>query len=76
MAEARGGGGTEQRRQRQVPDLKQSVKLGYHHLVTDGAYRRAGVAAHLSTFTLRDHLDLWRLLHAAGGRGPRPRPKS
>ncbi|KAK3137934.1 hypothetical protein QOZ80_5AG0362320 [Eleusine coracana subsp. coracana] len=55
-----------------LPDFKQSVKLkyvklGYHHLVTHGAYLLLAplpglVAAHLSTFTLRDLASLWQSL--------------
>jgi 3-ketoacyl-CoA synthase len=70
MAETGGGGADqEQRRQQGLPDFKQSVKLkyvklGYHHLVTHGAYLLLAplpglVAAHLSTFTLRDLAQLW-----------------
>ncbi|CAD6332784.1 unnamed protein product [Miscanthus lutarioriparius] len=55
-----------------MPDFKQSVKLkyvklGYHHLISHGAYLLLAplpglVAAHLSTFTLRDLADLWQSL--------------
>jgi 3-ketoacyl-CoA synthase len=55
-----------------MPDFKQSVKLkyvklGYHHLITHGAYLLLVplpglVAAHLSTFTPRDLADLWQSL--------------
>ncbi|XP_051210494.1 3-ketoacyl-CoA synthase 11-like [Lolium perenne] len=52
-----------------LPDFTQSVKLkyvklGYHYLITHGAYLAVlplpgFVAAHLSTFTLHDLADLW-----------------
>ncbi|KAF8716139.1 hypothetical protein HU200_026413 [Digitaria exilis] len=55
-----------------MPDFKQSVKLkyvklGYHHLITHGAYVLLAplpglVAAHLSTFTLGDLAELWQSL--------------
>nr|CAB3464390.1 unnamed protein product [Digitaria exilis] len=55
-----------------MPDFKQSVKLkyvklGYHHLITHGAYLQLAplpglVAAHLSTFTLGDLAELWQSL--------------
>ncbi|XP_066374003.1 3-ketoacyl-CoA synthase 11-like [Miscanthus floridulus] len=55
-----------------MPDFKQSVKLkyvklGYHHLISHGAYLLLAplpglVAAHLSTFTLRDLVYLWQSL--------------
>ncbi|CAL5096361.1 unnamed protein product [Urochloa decumbens] len=55
-----------------MPDFKQSVKLkyvklGYHHLITHGAYLLLAplpglVAAHLSTFALQDLADLWQSL--------------
>ncbi|KAL6610739.1 hypothetical protein ACP70R_040708 [Stipagrostis hirtigluma subsp. patula] len=55
---------------RGLPDFKQSVKLkyvklGYHHLISHGAYLLLVplpglVAAHLCTFTLRDLADLWQ----------------
>uniref|UniRef100_A0ACD5TDD0 Uncharacterized protein n=1 Tax=Avena sativa TaxID=4498 RepID=A0ACD5TDD0_AVESA len=55
-----------------APDFTQSVKLkyvklGYHYLITHGAYLAVLplpglVAAHLSTFTPRDLADLWRHL--------------
>ncbi|XP_006654826.2 3-ketoacyl-CoA synthase 11-like [Oryza brachyantha] len=57
---------------RRLPDFKQSVKLkyvklGYHYLITHGAYLLLAplpglAAAHLSTFTLGDLAELWHSL--------------
>ncbi|KAM3412988.1 hypothetical protein ACQJBY_004256 [Aegilops geniculata] len=49
------------------------VKLGYHYLITHGAYLAVAplpglVAAHLSTFTMQDLADLWAgVLHHSLG---------